>query len=70
MLHIRLTENLHSWLRQKAARETIKQDKYVSQSALVRDLLTEAMQADQREEDTHGRFARMLKPKVPEETKS
>jgi predicted DNA binding CopG/RHH family protein len=45
---IRMPEELLSWLREKAAKETIRHDKYVSINSLAVDILTRAMRADKK----------------------
>ena len=45
---IRMPEELLSWLREKAARETIRQDTRVSINGLAVDILTKAMKADKK----------------------
>jgi hypothetical protein len=44
----RMPEELMEWLREKAARETIRQKKSVSMNALAVDILTKAMKADRK----------------------
>jgi hypothetical protein len=48
---IRMPDKVASWLREKAARETIKQDRYVSINVLCVDVLTGAMEADKKKGD-------------------
>lgn len=43
---VRMPEELMDWLREKAARETIKRKKSVSMNALAVEVLTRAMKAD------------------------
>jgi hypothetical protein len=43
-----MPEELMDWLREKAARETIKHKKNVSMNALAVEVLTRAMKADKR----------------------
>ena len=43
---IRIPEELYAWLREKAARETIKQKKRVSMNTLAMEILLEAMNSD------------------------
>jgi len=45
---IRMSNELLQWLRNKAARETIRQDKQVSMNTLAVDILTKAMKADKK----------------------
>ena len=45
---IRMPDELLDWLREKAARETIKYKKQVSMNTLAVELLTKAMQADRK----------------------
>jgi hypothetical protein len=48
VMSIRMPDELASWLRQKAAKETIKQDKQMSINSLVVKILTRAMKADKK----------------------
>ena len=45
---IRMPENLLEWLREKAARETIRRKKVVSMNAKAVEILTKAMKADKK----------------------
>lgn len=45
---IRMSDELLDWLREKAARETIKYKKQVSMNTLAVEILTKAMQADRK----------------------
>jgi hypothetical protein len=45
-----MPEDLLNWLRKRAARETIETEKQYSINALVVDVLTREMEADQRKE--------------------
>ena len=45
---VRMPEELMDWLREKAARETIKRKKNVSMNALAVEVLTRAMKADRK----------------------
>ena len=47
---LRLPEELFNWLREKAAKETIKRSERVSMNALAVEILTKAMTADQKKE--------------------
>jgi hypothetical protein len=44
----RIPEEVLSWLREKAARETIKQGKVVSINTLAVEIFTKAMKADKK----------------------
>jgi hypothetical protein len=44
----RMPEELMEWLREKAARETIRQKKSISMNAVAVDILTKAMKADKK----------------------
>ena len=43
---IRIPEEVFDWIREKAARETIRQKKSVSMNALAVEILSKAMKAD------------------------
>ena len=43
---IRIPDELLAWIRQKAARETIRQNKQVSMNTVIVEILTRAMKAD------------------------
>ena len=43
---IRMPEKVFDWIREKAARETIRQKKSVSMNALAVEILSKAMKAD------------------------
>ena len=43
---IRIPEEVHDWIREKAARETIKQKKNVSMNTTAVKILSKAMKAD------------------------
>jgi hypothetical protein len=45
---VRLPEDVLEWLREKAARETIRQKRVVSMNSLAVEILTKAMKADQK----------------------
>ena len=45
---IRMPDELLDWLRERAARETIKHKKQVSMNTLAVEILTKAMQADKK----------------------
>jgi hypothetical protein len=45
---IRMPDELLDWLRERAARETIKYKKQVSMNTLAVEILTKAMQADRK----------------------
>ena len=45
---IRMPDELLDWLRERAARETIKYKKQVSMNTLAVEILTKAMKADKR----------------------
>jgi len=45
---VRMPDELLDWLREKAARETIKCKKQVSMNTLAVEILTKAMQADRK----------------------
>jgi hypothetical protein len=45
---VRIPVELMEWLREKAARETIRQKKSVSMNALAVEILTKAMKADKK----------------------
>jgi glutamyl-tRNA reductase len=44
----RMSEELMEWLREKAARETIRQKKSVSMNTVAVEILTKAMKADKK----------------------
>jgi len=44
----RMPDDLLEWLRERAARETIRQKKSVSMNTLAVEILTKAMMADQK----------------------
>ncbi|HYA02002.1 MAG TPA: hypothetical protein VEI04_02685 [Syntrophobacteria bacterium] len=44
----RMPEELMEWLREKAARETIRQKKIVSMNTLAVEIFTKAMNADKK----------------------
>jgi hypothetical protein len=44
----RMPEELMEWLREKAARETIRQKKSVSMNSLAVEILTKAMKTDKK----------------------
>ena len=48
VMSIRLPKPLVTWLRKRAALETIEQDKRVSMNSLIVELLTKAMKSDRR----------------------
>ncbi len=45
---IRIPEELYDWIREKAARETIKQKKRVSMNTLAMEILLQAMNNDRK----------------------
>lgn len=45
---IRMPEEVLQWLREKAARETIRQKKSVSMNVVTVEILTKAMKADKK----------------------
>ena len=45
---IRVPQEILEWIREKAAKETIKQKKVISMNAVFVDILTKAMKADQK----------------------
>ena len=45
---VRLPQEVLDWLRIKAAKETIRQNKSVSMNRLTVDILTKAMKADKK----------------------
>ena len=45
---IRMPDEVLKWLRVKAAKETIRQNKQVSMNTLAVEILTRAMKADKR----------------------
>ena len=45
---MRLPDNVLQWLREKAALETIKENKQVSMNNLAVEILTKAMEADKK----------------------
>jgi len=45
---IRMPDEVSTWLRNKAARETIKKNRFVSANSIAIEVLTKAMQADQK----------------------
>lgn len=45
---IRVPLEVLEWIREKAARETIRQKKVVSGNTVVAEILTEAMKADRK----------------------
>jgi len=45
---IRMSDELLQWLRNKAAKETIRQDRQVSMNTLAVEILTKAMEADKK----------------------
>ena len=45
---IRMPDEISSWLRQKAARETIEADRFISANSIAVDILTKAMEADKK----------------------
>lgn len=45
---IRMPDELLDWIREKAARETIKRKKQVSMNTLVVEILTRSMKADRK----------------------
>jgi len=47
---IRFPEEMHEWLRRKAASETIKRNARVSMNSYVLELVTRDMEADARKE--------------------
>jgi len=48
-ISFRLTDELAEWLREKAAKETIRRKKYVSINVLVGEIFTREMEADLKE---------------------
>ncbi len=53
----RMPEELMEWLREKAARETIRQKKSVSMNALAVEILTKAMERDKKKGGSnHGEY--------------
>lgn len=48
VMSIRMPDEVATWLRQKAAKETIRLDKVVSINSLAVDILTRAMKADKK----------------------
>ena len=46
---IRMPNEVLDWLREKAARETIKRNKNVSMNTVAVDILQKAMQADRKQ---------------------
>ena len=48
VMSVRLPKPLVTWLRKRAAVETIEQDKRVSMNSLVIEIITQAMQSDRR----------------------
>jgi hypothetical protein len=47
---LRLPDDLGRWIRKKAAKETIKQNKRVSMNSLVVEILRKAMEAEKKGE--------------------
>ena len=45
---IRIPEDLYDWVREKAARETIKRKKQVSMNTLAMEILMKAMKDDRK----------------------
>ena len=45
---IRMPEEVFNWIREKAARETIRRSARVSMNALAVEILTKAVKADKR----------------------
>lgn len=45
---IRMPEEVFSWIREKAARETIRRSARVSMNALAVEILTKAMRVDKK----------------------
>ena len=45
---VRIPEELYDWLREKAARETIKRNTRVSMNSLAMEILLKAMKADKK----------------------
>jgi len=45
---IRMPEELLTWLRERAAKETIKRDRNVSMNTLAVDIIMKAMRADRK----------------------
>ncbi len=45
---MRMHDNVLEWLREAAAKETIKRKRHVSMNTLAVDVLTEAMEADKK----------------------
>ena len=48
VMSVRLPKPLVTWLRKRAALETIEQDKRVSMNSLLIEIITQAMQGDRR----------------------
>ena len=48
VMSVRLPKPLVTWLRKRAAVETIEQDKRVSMNSLLIEIITQAMQSDRR----------------------
>lgn len=48
VLTIRMSEEVVEWIREKAARETIKRKKSISMNTLAVEILTKAMKADKK----------------------
>ncbi|MEJ2724118.1 MAG: hypothetical protein P8175_05625 [Deltaproteobacteria bacterium] len=46
---LRIPEQVYDWVRAKAARETIRQNKFVSMNRLAVEILAKAMEADKKE---------------------
>lgn len=51
---IRMPDELSKWLRNKAARETIKEERFVSANSIAVGILTKAMEADKKKGGQHG----------------
>ena len=45
---VRIPEELYDWLREKAARETIRKGERVSMNTLAIEIFTKAMKADKK----------------------
>ena len=48
VLTIRMSDELVDWIREKAARETVKRKRSVSMNTLAVEILTKAMKADKK----------------------
>ncbi|MGA2937619.1 MAG: hypothetical protein ABSF52_11040 [Syntrophobacteraceae bacterium] len=49
-ISFRLPDHVAEWLRERAAKETIRRKKYVSINVLVTEIFQREMEADQRKE--------------------